>query len=293
VNLYRQVTIYILWEKAKRWLWLPLLLVFLAFIRFLLVSSKSSFALLDFIRDPVVSALTGAFLGGAIAFFGSVYVQKAQVKSDAAVRRRDEIYVPLYNELLSVRKSLGKKPCPYSFVYEAKDGSPFSPKFAIWTSFRSDNRHLHVPKQLAKSLDEFISVTNRYSEARREATHDAQIIVKVKEIFARNFGAKHSSRVDLTEWFLPCSSDLTNLVETLNSQMNRSEEKNTPVLPYTNEYIAKVAQEIYQETRKFEIVVHHQSLRIDIDRNLEELTNSLEKVIRYINEEFEQHEKWF
>jgi hypothetical protein len=257
-----------------------------------MVSSKSSIALPDIIRDPVVSALTGAFLGGAIAFYGSVYVQKAQVKSEAVINRRDEIYIPLYNELLSVSKILSKRSCPDRFVYEIKEDSPFLPKFSAWLSFKSDNRHLHVPKQLANSLDDFIVITKKYTEARRAACNDAQVTAKVKEIFVRNFGERHSKRVDLTSWYLPCSPNLSILVEILNSHENRV-DKNNSIAPYSDEYIYNAAQEIFEECRKFEVVVHHQNLRVELDNKLEELTNSLEKIIRFINKEFGQHEKWF
>lgn len=291
MNLYKQVMIYIAWEKMKRWLWIPVFLIFAAFIRLLLANSPSS-TVLDFIRDPVVSALAGAILGGVIAFYGSMYVQKAQVKSDAAISRRDEIYIPLYNELLSLQKTLNKRSCPDNFVYEINEDPHFSPKFAVWESFKGDNRHLHVPKQLANSLDNFINVTKKYSEARQTACRDVQVDAKMKEIFLNNFGAGYSSRVDLPQWYLPCSPNLTNLVEILNSHVNSLNKKDTTTA-YTNEYFYKVAQEIYQETSKFEVVVRHQKLRIELDKRLEELTISMEKVIRYINEEFEQHEKWF
>ena len=296
MKLYRQVEIYILWEKAKRSLWLPFLIAFLALIWFLLVSSSTSpFSQLirKLIHDPVVSALAGAILGGVIGFYGSVYVQKAQAKSEATIHRRDEIYVPLYNELSLVRKTLHDNPCPDQFVYEINQDPHYWPKLAIWPSFKCDNRHLQVPKQLENSLDEFIAITEKYTTARREACRDTQVETKIKEIFVRNFGVGYSARSDLTWWLLPCSSDLTVLVKSLNFHVNPLKKDDKSVKTYSGEYFLKVAQEIIRECGEIDIVVRHQNLRIELNEKLEELITSLEKVIRFINERYEQCERWF
>jgi hypothetical protein len=294
MKLSKWLKAYMLWEQAKQWLWLPLLLA-LATIMVFQWAGPNRFGspLLNLLSDPVVSTLLGAILGGAIAFYGSVYVQKSQIRSLSAIRRRDVIYTPLYNELLALRASLTERPCPSDFVYSTGQDSHYNPKFAVWPSFKLDSRNLQVPKRLAKTLDDFQTLTEKYVAARQKASTDPIVQAKLKEIVVGNFGEAHAQRVDLAWHLLPCSSNLDEIVKHLDFTSRIPDKDNRLVSTSSDEYLLAVAKAIYRECSSIDSVAQVQTLRKALSDGLDELIRTLEDVIRYINEKFEQHEKWF
>jgi hypothetical protein len=292
VKLSTSLGIRILWERIKNNAWWLSLIALIAFLGYQFTNKGiSTPTWLSSISNPVVSSLAGTLLGGAIGFFGSVHVQKRQVRSEAAIRRRDEIYTPLYEELLELRQHLHEKPCPDEFNYQMERDAYYLPKFAVWSSFKHDSRKLQVPKRLAKALDEFVIIIEKYVEAKKDAVRDSRVEDKIKEIL-RDSCEGQWSRQDI--WFLlPCSSNLAGTMKRLETIYRVPNEEMELERTRSDEELRVIADTIYQECSKIDAVKKLQDLRGLLDDRMEELIFSLEKVIRFINKQFEQHEKWF
>ena len=294
MDLVNRITLYIVWTRIKKWLWLPL-----TFVALLVVYNTRRYinntlpTITNFLQDPVAATLIGAVIGGALAFYGSIYVQRAQIRSLAAIRRRDEIFIPIYNELLALRKSLNERPCPYEFAFESKDNHPYSPRFTVWPSFKDDSRSLQVPNPLATSLDQFVTVINSYTTAWKTATDDGEVDKIIRKIIVSNFGDSHSQRMDLTYHFLACNSELHQVIEMLESAASEPDQNNRLVRTATDEQIQRVAVTLYRECTTIDSVIKLRVARKGIDNKLAELIMALELTVKFINEEFEQHAQWF
>ncbi len=164
--------------------------------------------------DPIIATLIGAFIGGVIAFYGSVYVQQAQIKAQAALHRRDIVYIPLYNELKSLKDKLEIVICPYSIALD-RTTSDRQPSFIIWSQIQQDSRLLQVPVGLQKSLNEFIQTVKNYIENKDIVNSDDSVKLAIRNVVVSNLGEKHSRRSDLVEYFLPCNSNLQEIVQRL------------------------------------------------------------------------------
>lgn len=289
-----RVRFYIFWARVKRWLWLPLTFLALIVVFNTRQYISSAFpSITNFLQDPVAATLLGAVIGGALAFYGSVYVQRAQIRSLAAIRRRDEIFIPLYNELLALRKSLSERPCPQEFAFDSKHNHPHSPRFTVWPSLKEDSRNLQVPNALAAALSQFVEVVGSYTTAWAKATHDSEVDKVIRNIIITNFGDRHSQRFDLVYHFLTCNPELHEVIEMLEFTASEPGPDNRLVRTATDDDIKRVAVTLYRECSTIDSVIALRIARKKIDDKLAELIMALEIAVKFINEEFELHARWF
>ncbi len=293
MDLRSDIKRYIFWERSKKWIILIIIVIFIVAIGY--YGSYISILLpwLSLItQDPIVATLIGAVFGGAIAFYGSVYVQRYQVKSEAAIRRRDDIFIPLYVEILDFRKTLQANPCPNQFVFSVSDGYHNDPKFVIWNSFMNDSRKLQVPGILANSLNDFIVIMKHYNRTRKAAVNDINVDKVIRGIIVANSVMDNLLRSDFTIHYLPCNKNLSKIKDLLHSETSRI-EGNRLVEVKTEHEIDSIAQKIYLQCSEIESVKEVQKYRQLIDINCDELIDALEIIIKYINGKFEHNAKWF
>jgi hypothetical protein len=288
----------VLWERLKLGLSLSGLLILLfsgaILSQRLGVTYQSIVALInDPARAGVIGTLLGAVVGGIIAFYGSVYVQKAQLAAQAAIRRRDEVYIPLYDELQAMKANLEEHPCPWEIVTRINQDSHYSPKFAVWGSLKKTSIGLRVPNRLAQELEIFAVAITQFLASRQEALQDKEVEAKIKEIIVGTFGQEHASRLDLASHFLPCTPDLEYTRRLLVETASFDTAVNKRDAPVSDQQINRAAMLLHRESIQFDCVRKVMSDRQKLEDQLNDLILSLEKVIKYINMRFAQHETWF
>jgi hypothetical protein len=299
MKLLNQVRVNLFWTTVKRWIWFILLIAFIVII--FLINQLSGFIVLYFptltnlLKDPVISTLIGAIIGGTMSFYGSIFVQQNQVKALSAIRRRDEIFIPLYNELLALKKFLSENPNFSQIKYSKQSTYPNDPLFLLWPSFKEDNRHLQIPKPLSYSLDQFMEICDSYTKQRSIAVDDKKVGDVIKKVILNNSIEDNSHRVDLVVHYLPCNNNLSQIKNSLKHDTGKYETVgNTTYLKQvkSEKEIEEIAQNIFKECSLIDSIKALQINRAHVDHSLEELINSLELIIRFINEKVEGNERW-
>lgn len=281
------------WARITRWLWLPILVALLsAMPRLVTIVENRLPSVASAFEDEATASLTGAVLGGVLALYASIRVQRHEVRLRAAVSRRDDVFVPLYEELLALRRHLQRDPCPHRFQFNADLADSHSPRFVVWPSFKQDSRRLRVPGLLTDALDGLLATINDYTSAYEEARRSEQVNRTVKGIIVSELGEHHSARKDLAYHYLPCSQNLSSIRMMIKDEVDMSRREKASSSPSEVDADA-VAQRLYRECRPIDSVKRLQAIRSDLDRRLNELIEAIEVVIRFINERFEQHERWF
>lgn len=293
IGLIRKIQLLIIWDNIKKYLVVPILII-LAFVLYSLNNEYKIFSTssLKILSDPFLSTLLAAILGGALAFYGSVYVQKSELRAQASIRRRDEIYIPIYNELLDLQSNLIEFPCPSGFTLNENVGYPNDPKFLVWNKFKTDYRKLQVPKILSSAFDEFNLLTAEYEKIHDIAIKDTEVELTLKRIISSNSVVDKSQRKDLAHYYLPCNNNLSVIIERLESELSKIE--NSRLVPVkSREEIQTIARSIFSECIKINIVNELQKIRKLIDYKNEELIYVLGIIIKHINEKFDQNTKLF
>lgn len=293
IDFVRKIQLLIFLDKIKSYLVFPTLFlitygIYLVNKRYVFISPDST----TIFTDPFLSTLVAALLGGALAFYGSVYVQKSELRSNASIRRRDEIYKPLYNELLQMQSNLIEFPCPSGFKLFENMGYHNDPKFLEWNKFKKDYRVLQVPKIINSTLEELIILFTDYSKNYNKAIADPKVESAIRKIITSNSIKNFSQRRDLTHHYLPCNQNLSKIINMLNSDLSEI-ENNRQIPVKTNDEIQLIAQTIYIECSKVSSVKELQNIRRVVDSRIQELVKALEKIINYINEKYDQKTKIF
>jgi len=170
-----------LFISSIRWILFLNVLLFLVacvFIHFQdIVQSASSFSATTI---GVIGTLVGAFVGGFFTLVGSFYANTLQQRSSQNIRKKNTIYNPLYDELVSNLKIItedNKYPTLVEFEVGPQTMCPH-PQFSAWQRICSDNRKLSVPKILDNSMNELYLRINNYLKVRNLASVATRKIIK-------------------------------------------------------------------------------------------------------------------
>jgi hypothetical protein len=120
---------------------------------------------IQYIQDPAIATLIGAFVGalvgGLFAYIAAVDVHKSELEATAALKRRDEIYRPLYDELTNLRNdfqdnlpSMEPSHSILSRTFSLKP-LPFS-ESRTWLLHYREIRFQIIPIDLADAMNELI-----------------------------------------------------------------------------------------------------------------------------------------
>ncbi len=290
MKLFKKFKLFIFWKKVRSIIFLISILLPSIYI-FIKLNKGVRLLTEELINNPLFTALVGAIIGGLLAFYVSIYIFNAERKAHAALSRRDVIFIPLYNDLLLFKESLSKDPCPGRIVINPEEKPFFSPKFSIWTSFKSDYRHLSVPKQLAFVLDQFMESIQKFSEMKKLACEDESVKETIKNILSSKFDGQFITRLDLVYHYLPCSSENKWLFEKLKDDVE-IDSKSSNALMYSDEFIQDAVLMLYNQCGNDNNVSLLYSYRNDLEVNLDELIKTIEGEIVEINKSFEKYKGW-
>lgn len=212
---------------------------------------------IEYIQDPAIAtligAVIGALVGGMFAYTSAVDVHKKELESTATLKRRDEIYRPLYNDLLNLKKDYQLDPLDSKSAIFTHKHLPFR-ESAIWQSFKQDTKIHQTPINLVKAMDELS--------------------------YLINLGKESQSAVPVDAAFRKLLKAMDNLFKT-----TKDDEK----LKRFYEKLDKIDEKI----NLLESVKDFDKNLADIHLKLDEIIQYLEELIGYINNRFQQKANWY
>lgn len=112
----------------------------------------------------------GAVVGGAIAsIFGwyiAIKIFKLERETTLNISRKNEIYSPVYAELMDIRSKLDLLPLSPEIVIDSR--SPRAtrsifPHFLLWPEMKKTAKHLEAPMNIQNALDKYEALLDKYN----------------------------------------------------------------------------------------------------------------------------------
>lgn len=128
----------------------------------------------------VVGTLLGAAIGGFFSFMGSMWVNSRQQRAKQDIRRKEDIYSPLYDELVDIQnRILEENPFPDYIVFQkGQQTYNLHPQFVVWGCIKGDSRYLEVPTMLISQMERLECAVHKYMDIRDKASGEIQKIVE-------------------------------------------------------------------------------------------------------------------
>lgn len=142
---------------------------------------------------PLIAALIGAFFGGVATYLASYVLEQQKREAEAAILRKDEIYSPIYRELVSIINTLRD-------FRAARLGEIYPFALREWKTRRDSSSALHIPRRLRHRLEDLLQVGKSY----RTADHT------LFEMLRRTFPDRHADQDDYGVVFLLANKMLIN-----------------------------------------------------------------------------------
>ena len=122
----------------------------------------------------IIGTLLGALVGGSFTLVGSLTINKRAQKTINAIKRKNVIYKPLYDELIEIHKrTLPSDPYP-DYVGLDKDSRQLygCPNYTAWGRIKNDARYFEVPPKLTKAMEKLYDAIKTYL-TKREGMDEA------------------------------------------------------------------------------------------------------------------------
>jgi hypothetical protein len=117
----------------------------------------------------------GAVVGGAIASIFGWYVAikmfRLERETTLNIRRKNEIYAPLYAELLDVQSKLHLLPLSPEIVIDSRSPRATSgvvPHFLTWPEMKKTAEHLEAPADIHSAFDKYELLLDKYNRINRD-----------------------------------------------------------------------------------------------------------------------------
>lgn len=316
-------------HSPRTWMWMKrifaLVCITLLIFAGIYVSANtfniSSRFLVGILRDPVsagvlvaVVGLLGAVVGGLLGFSGSVYAQKQQAAANAMIAARNNIYIPLYDELRRTRYVLSKDLFPHfpQFNNIFVNGMYNDPIFSTWEGIKIDHRERQVPDMLAHELEKYSSMIKEYYTMRLKLLPDLDKKIRVvvfreyinvralknadnigiflgSEVFSRIFRQednRHSMIDKLMQDIYPSVVHARALQEYRGHKIESYDAKRYREL-------GNVVDIVCDECAQIQPVLQFRSTTHELVELLDELLQTLDVIIEFISEKYESRQRIF
>ena len=153
-------------------------MIILAFLFYRFVSSY--YERVSELTKGVLGTVIGAVTGGFFTLSGSIVINNKMQKNSSAIRKKNTIYKPLYDELMDIHsKILVDNPYPHYIVFEKGPQTELNhPQYTVWGRIKSDSRYLEVPTKLKKTMESLYVAIEDYLYKRRIAVSSLERIYK-------------------------------------------------------------------------------------------------------------------
>lgn len=121
----------------------------------------------------IIGTLLGAVVGGCFTLWGTLIIHKNEQRAKSAIKRKNIIYKPLYDELMIIHnKILPDNPYPFFVEFEKQPQTmlPF-PQYTVWGRIKNDARLFEVPPKLNNAIEDLYASIELYKEKRANAIH--------------------------------------------------------------------------------------------------------------------------
>lgn len=120
--------------------------------------------------------LAGVIIGGLITLWVNLYLQSKERHRDNAIRQREDIYEPLYDEVENICEQLKKFENPFTYDY--------STCLKTWAQFKPSVKEYRIPDDLKRHISSFYDSAEKFNSAHNNAT---QVVINksVKENLER------------------------------------------------------------------------------------------------------------
>ena len=219
---------------------------------------------IKYIQDPsiatLIGAVVGALVGGLFAYIAAVDVHKSELEATAALKRRDEIYRPLYDELTNLRNDfqdgLPSMEPSHSILSRtfSLEHLPFS-ESKTWLQHYREIKFQIIPVDLADAMNELIVSINLGRQTENTMLKDKEFRKLIKKHAL--LWAKYDNESEVKPEVYLEEDAIFYEMEQLNSYVN-----------------------FYKTLEEFFV-------------KLSEIIDYLEGLIRYINNRFQQGANWY
>jgi hypothetical protein len=230
----------------------------------------------------VVSGLVGAAIGAVTGGIISFRIQSKELQSGAAIERRDNVYRPIRDEVLSLQLSLSRIPYPGHISTTEASYSGNDAKFALWTKIRSSSKAIDIPVWIRDGIDRYISTIQDYNnsilETYKEIPRKADQILEEK--YPGKYPINEKQRIkELRITRLLIARDLTEA--TLLAQFD------APIQAIISPDLEQLQVVIYEQCSALPSMNKVNTLYEQLNRYSVELIDELERRIKYINYTYE------
>lgn len=127
----------------------------------------------------IIGTLLGAVVGAVFSLLGSIWVNAQQRKEELNRKRAQEIYRPLYDELVNIHKNILKEN-PYPSLIKFRTGHQTMkphPQYAEWRKIELDSRYLQIPAELKRQMERLFGALAGYLTKRKGASDEVKRIL--------------------------------------------------------------------------------------------------------------------
>lgn len=232
-------------------------------------------------KDPGFVGLFGVLLGAVIGGYISRYLQLQQFRAETLIRKKQEIYQPLYEALRNTKEQLENYPYPPDF--EVDPDKPFrknTPLFGEWTKIKGDSRFTQVPSWITEAFNQYVEHIETYPrlfEEAAEAMH-TKFVEILRRDFQQGIPAAHGDRDSMLRAIILGYSDSSAWAYYLNREIDHKVDRHKIIEECSRLEPVKKVVSFYQES----IFDYTDSLILELAR-----------IIRFIEIRYENQDNLF
>lgn len=129
-------------------------------------------------NSELYSALMGTIIGGAISLISSIWVSNRQIKIAAEIKRKEEIYKPLYNEMLVLEQVMFNPDIYFHKIYFSKNYKVEAPNYLEWNKIKYSTYYIEIDNVLKNKMDELMNIIIEYNDMYSKSTFELENILR-------------------------------------------------------------------------------------------------------------------
>lgn len=233
-------------------------------------------------------ALFGALIGAFVSGFVSWYITSHQARSASSIAKKQEIYEPLYDELLILKRAIAQY--PYSrdyYIYRPSEQQMSNSPLPVWIEIKQDSRFIRTPDWMAHNLDAFMNHVLEYAKAFNDTIpiFEQELIA----IFNKHLVEYINQENGLHPGF---NSVLSSIMNTEKSKGVRTIDIKPFGKDMSDDIALSIVSEINSNFPRMEPIMRLKYFyKTLIIHNLDYLIKQVAFAIRYIELRYENHEK--